>query len=411
MPGSRLPVIKSKRWYLLVAAPLVIAFLYSNSLLYFSQFYPNWVNTELLINYSGGFVRRGLLGQLALLARDTFGVAPDRFFFYLFSALYFAQMFCFLWLSSTVRRKTFLLLLILSPALLLFPAYDPNAFGRKDVFITLGLLLHAILVAMAHKSDMVGKHYATLFLLLISPFILATVFIHEVQAFFLMHHIILTLLAPPGRSKKLVLPGYLLVAFAIPAVILNPGGFDKIRWICNSWSLGKAYCDGGIYALAWGIKQSADLSMRIFMSPEAVLWWIAAFFLSAIPLVLCFGETNGEAREILIRRVPKPLLATAGIMPLFLFFIGWDFGRWIHLYFIGIFSTLMPLLAAGRDLHETVTIHNQKLRAIYWGFVFCYITLWRLPHCCLIESLGGGFLQQMPAAFFPYLGLLPIIPL
>jgi len=194
--------LHKKQMLLGMACVLVITLLYSKSIQYFYHFYPNWVNSELLINYGGGFVRRGLLGQIAFLTRETFGITPARCFLLLFSVAYLIQMFVFLWLSTLVRRKMYVLLFALSPALLLFPAYDLSAFGRKDVFITLGLLLHSLLVVQSMTSDRIDKNYAKYFITLIFPFVLITVFVHEVQAFFMLHHIILTLLAPSGRWKN-----------------------------------------------------------------------------------------------------------------------------------------------------------------------------------------------------------------
>ena len=49
-----------------------IIFLYILHFINYSKIISNWALVELLINYEGGFVRRGLLGQLNLFFENNF---------------------------------------------------------------------------------------------------------------------------------------------------------------------------------------------------------------------------------------------------------------------------------------------------------------------------------------------------
>ena len=73
----------NKIFYLLILFFISLIFLikiYEN----FSSF-SNYVNfNELLINYEGGFIRRGLIGQIALIFFKNFDVKLEIFFNILF---------------------------------------------------------------------------------------------------------------------------------------------------------------------------------------------------------------------------------------------------------------------------------------------------------------------------------------
>ena len=54
-----------------------------------------WAYNNLFINYSAGFVRRGLLGEIFLQANNFFNIGPLYFFTTVLSFAYFLQIFFF----------------------------------------------------------------------------------------------------------------------------------------------------------------------------------------------------------------------------------------------------------------------------------------------------------------------------
>src|SRR5437868_5121207 len=99
---------------------------------FFSQFPTSYAWSDLMIGYQAGYVRRGFLGQIAFLLDGSLGARSVLAT--LVALSYIAVVIAF----TTLARRTSAyigMLFLLSPATLLFPLLDPNAFGRKDAFI------------------------------------------------------------------------------------------------------------------------------------------------------------------------------------------------------------------------------------------------------------------------------------
>ena len=91
--------------------------------------------SDWLINYSGGFVRRGLAGQLvleftkisSLNLRDAILIFQTFFF-----VLYYLLISYFL---NNISINRILLLSIFAPIFVLYPIAEIEAFGRKELLV------------------------------------------------------------------------------------------------------------------------------------------------------------------------------------------------------------------------------------------------------------------------------------
>ena len=91
---------------------------------------------ELFINYQSGFIRRGLLGEIFWQIQNFYRVSPVYFFSTIFFSLYLIYIFFFYFLLKRLKDFIFIkILIIFSPAFILFPIYDPNIYYVKDIFI------------------------------------------------------------------------------------------------------------------------------------------------------------------------------------------------------------------------------------------------------------------------------------
>ena len=100
--------------------------------------YPwSWSWSEMLVDYQGGFVKRGLLGEAAFRLQGV--ISPDRLVVDALAAAYlFASAGLVLALRLPARFAG--LLFLASPAGGLFPLLNPAAFGRKDAFVLAALV-------------------------------------------------------------------------------------------------------------------------------------------------------------------------------------------------------------------------------------------------------------------------------
>lgn len=105
-----------------------------------------WQITEVLINYQGGFVRRGLIGEIIYQLSNNFGI-NTIFMVYLFS-IASVVIFFYLIIKDTIKKGYSILLL--PTAMLLSSLFVSGHWVRKDVFIM--LLFYAIVRLLKNKS-------------------------------------------------------------------------------------------------------------------------------------------------------------------------------------------------------------------------------------------------------------------
>jgi hypothetical protein len=129
------PAETGRHWLVVAGAFAFAVLVIRYGLAYRAEFPDSYLWSEMLINYSGGFVRRGLLVEIAY--RPDWLIPARELITTLILAAY---VFVGAWLVSIAIRAGYLVatLFLLSPATLLFPVYDFAAFGRKDVFIPRG---------------------------------------------------------------------------------------------------------------------------------------------------------------------------------------------------------------------------------------------------------------------------------
>ena len=183
---------------------------------------------ELLINYQAGFIRRGLLGEIFWHLNNIFLIKPLIFFSYLFLILYFAQIYLFVKIFEVYKNFYIIfLIIILSPALILFPIYEFNLYFIKDIFIKLSILFHALI--LINKDDQINfDTYIKDLKHLIIPILTITMLIHEYQVIFISVHILLSLtLIKSKYEMKRILKIYSLLLIPIFLIFFYIGNIEQ----------------------------------------------------------------------------------------------------------------------------------------------------------------------------------------
>ena len=98
--------------------------------------FPNkYTYTDWLINYEGGFVRRGLLGQIVFELSKFLNIQLQFILLLIQIAIYCTYFLLFYLLFLNKKTNFFWLIIIFSPILLLYPLAELEALGRKDIFV------------------------------------------------------------------------------------------------------------------------------------------------------------------------------------------------------------------------------------------------------------------------------------
>ena len=199
----------------------------------------NWSFQDWLINYSGGFVRRGLSGEFISFISDNFfdqqkqyyfGAQIHTIYFFLVSLLYFlfyTQLYLFIKNEEINFQNLFI---ILSPLSLPFIIYNIGAIGRKEILLFIVFLSFVFLIKFLKKKEL-----SIIFLIFCFPLVLL---IHEGLFFFLTIFLILYLFELNSENKKFIfLFGLLFILITLSTFILTiffNGSSIQVNEICSS---------------------------------------------------------------------------------------------------------------------------------------------------------------------------------
>ena len=91
--------------------------------------------SEWLINYEGGFIKRGLIGQIAINISELFNYSLRQsiLFFQIFSIFIYYSLLIYFFKS--LRFNKIILLSIFTPIFLLYPVAEIEVLGRKEIII------------------------------------------------------------------------------------------------------------------------------------------------------------------------------------------------------------------------------------------------------------------------------------
>jgi len=380
--------------YILIVSALAI---YAAAVLY--QFFPNMYTwEELLISYEGGFIRRGLIGQLLYLADRLLPRPLPAYRLYplalCYLVLYCVLLYGFLYFSHKKLTDVFdplvVAFLFISPALFLLPVTDRYVFGRKDLFIAILLLCMAQLCVKCLKKE-ASLYAATL---LLSILFATGMLIHEMILFYVPLFAVL-LGAAYAREKKigqwLCITGILFAAALLFAVVFA-GDMDTREALCASWrqNYPELTCQRAFRFIG------VSLSDNILMTSVHHRNWFTmgsvflGAVLSALPLLFLwkayrpYEAVRGMlSSSILLRLAFWPAVAA----PFLLSVIANDFGRHISVAFISYVFFLYAVLAVQprpaapwlRTLKESLAA-SPRLRCAAYLFAIVYGLCWRMAH-------------------------------
>jgi hypothetical protein len=311
----------------------------------------SWSDSEWMIAYAAGFVRRGLGGSfLAALIHAT-GLGFFSLRMALTTASYLGLCAWILIRSWRLRGPALWRFTLLFHPLLLLSFCDYGTIGRKDTFFLWGTLINVLVcerALRARANPRAGLRIGVVMAAVLLSLPLAL--LHEGLFLFVWLPLNLVLtgwtLTQLGLRRRAVsLP--LLAAFA-PALLAM---LASVRWhgnaataqsLCRSWQFAiPASCSPGpqfppaLDALGWNLRHGMSLSLA--SAPWFPVYPVL-FAIAGVLAVLAVLALVSEARvEHLI-----PLVCVPFLLALPLFLLGVDWGRWMSLLLI---ASLMVMLS------------------------------------------------------------------
>lgn len=305
-----------------------------------------------LINYAGGFVRRGLFGEL------LFAIAPPGGTLWLLAGF---QLACYgivvAYLAGFLHRTGYAwpaVALACGPAALPFIGWDVEGGWRKEIIVFAAIAL----LGWARRAT--GDRWRlALTVGGVALFGLA-VFSWEASGF-AIPVLLFLLRRPDGRPELRRWPSLTILGLGVVGTVasLLARGDDKVvTAVCRTVvadGLNRELCYGAIAM----IGQPLEAALEAVAIRFPLYWW----FLALLPLALLPLLTTPW-----LRRHWRWFVATAVLVaPLYV--IAEDYGRWAHLL------VMTPALAVmAGDLRDVASR--------WWNgwLTVGYLTLWGLPH-------------------------------
>ena len=376
---------------------------------YKNRFYDNsWTVGEWLISYAGGFVRRGLPGEIIHFVSNRYLISPILLV-WLFSFLALLGLATILfYFCKELFPKSFLLsqLIILAPI-------SEDYLVRKDTFIVLlyGLTLLAMKQLYQQKLSKLSA------ILSVNFFSMIAIFSHESYGIWALPSLILILYLFERSNKKTYIQSSLYsTLFLIPSLFsfilcwLYKGNVDQSLIIHQSWqslreilpsviALNEKQPPGAIAAIGWGTSQVftssliSQFNLNIFWHPGM---WLLTIFIVMRLFIGKQKDLNQQGKRLII------CFQLFAFLPMFLFV---DIGRWIFMWLTS--SALLFAFLSQTFGIRKLLLHSSRLKGAnilskiipeFSSFKnYNRILLFMgLPHCCWSV---GRYLVSMPIGF------------
>lgn len=309
-----------------------------------------------LINYSAGFVRRGLIGEVLLTLAPSGEVA--------LWLVFAGQVACYLlivcYMAHYLIRERFswaAIALVCSPAALGFIGWDPQGGFRKEILVFVTL----VLLALARRTY---RQVPTLILAGSAAAVYAVAVLSWEGSAFLIPAILFLLSGdrPTGtRHGAGVLAAVFTVitALGVLLAVVNRGSPATADAICDSLrdsGLDRPrLCVGAVDAVGWTLERNISDVLGSFPLYFGYLPLIA---LAAVPVV---------ASRWFARNWQWAVAIALGVLPLYV--IAFDWGRWTHLLAMSLAICIM----AGRPGDAFSRVWTPLSTVLY-------VTLWGIPH-------------------------------
>ena len=360
---------------------------------------------ELFINYQSGFIRRGLLGEIAWQFHNVFKIDFRVFFSIIFFITHVANfILIFFLLKKYLQNKLLFIFIIFSPSLILFHIYDPNMFFIKDSLIKLSILIHAYIF---EKFDI--KKYNKYLLCLIFPIILFLILTHEYQLFYIGVHLLITL----GKlNNQKIIKQYLFFLIPIFFIIFFNGNSQQFKELSELLSYYNVtlnpHLSGGLFKYIGGFYK---WHFYYFSYADFINLLLSIILTLIVPFVIFQTFIN---KKIVIFFYEKQKKYFIFLLPALIpFFFTQDHGRNLSLFAFHLIVFFLVLKLNYKKLNLFFDKIDNKILTKTFIFltIFFYVFLWKLdqfagfelqgkPNGVLKSSLFAEFIKLIKYLYF-----------
>ena len=331
---------------------------YAAGCLFYAYRQDPWSHGDWLISYSGGFIRRGLMGE-AVFQLSALSGAPVAWIVLGIQIL--ASSIFFFGLARMLLPKDITLghlAVLLNPLSVGYVLVDPATAGRKEI------LLFALVVIWQrletrNSALSVAKGVLGITLGLIT-------FSHEGLYFFIPLFLIVSILAKPTLSTQelaqrlLILIGPATLALVSIVAIKSSATSEQLcsRLITNGYT---AYtCEGAVSAAVVGNADGAISTLAWLIRFPASYFLYLGFLFSFIVLAIAVAQTALAKTTKAESSAPAVVLLVTLLMTTPIFLIAVDWGRFVHVVVVIVSIGVLSIHTRKRDVASDVNMSKSQ---------------------------------------------------
>ena len=322
---------KSINFYIVIY--LIILFFFSVFFLYQKHEVSNDSTiSEWLINYEGGFTKRGLIGQLSIYLSNFFTIKLREVIFILQSLMvgvYFVLIYQFL---KNISYNKIFILAIFTPIFILYPVAEIEVLARKEIFIFIYFLIYTF-IPIENKTH---KFFYKLCLL---PF---AIMIWEPVIFFMLFFLFLDLIE--NKIKKIDKVFFIQITSYFPSILLaiyialNPISDESHKVMTSSLMENfneNCYMSCELLKTKSSIYQQFQGNFDKY-SLEIFIRYILIIIIGFGPLFILLFNSKIKNEVFFLSKFKNLLIPYLILLSpiIILFAMGYDWGRWVNISYV-----------------------------------------------------------------------------
>ena len=362
-----------------------------------------WLNTkysvgndsslsEWLINYQGGFTRRGLGGEIAIALSNFLEISLRRSIFLIQSIAHTSYLALIYFYFKDFKLNILQKFALYAPIFLLYPIAEIEVLGRKEVFLFLFFL--TIIFFSAKRYDVKIVNYLIFFVSPVACLLWEQVvlFFPFVLAIFIIRNNLKTFKQVLVRSLIVFLPLILTFIYIFITPLSDSGHELMCSFLVNEYGE-RCYMSAALL-----IKYTIHFDTLGVVHDNANLQHYIRYFLifliGFLPLNVLVFKNNFIKKDNFITKNFKlrTLFFLLYFPVLLLFMYGYDWGRWINITYT--FSILFYFyLLKNSIIENNLEIKNLILNKVFKNkffitFIFIIFAFFWNPKTVITGDLG-----------------------
>ena len=370
-------------FYILIVSALSVYYLMGLNIVITNNAIAEW-----LINYQGGFVRRGFLGEFVYQISLFFKLNLRFVFLILQIFLYLTYYYLIYKLLMNISFNYLIFVTIFSPLFILFPIAELEALGRKEVILFIILILSSN-IFFNNKKNNLG-----LFFISLSFPILLLIF--EKNIFYSLFFIFIILISFKELNKKYFIKLFYLslpTLIVILLIVLNPHSIQDTERMCDSLKKIGESCGMPTFFLS---KKIGFHMNEVSWKLEHILRYLTIFILGFGPLLILIKNSHFNVAKVNKNHNKIPLIyyfLVSVFISFIMMVIAVDSGRWMHISYtcsiITYYVMLKNQVIILNQNNSLIKFFNKKINNVIKIIIFLIVCMSWNPKAVYHEDLGS----------------------